>query len=75
MVSLSSDLVEALDRVVHAQASSRPQIIEKALRAYLADDVSKPRPLSSYAGCGVRLSTYRSPEEVETQIRRLRDAD
>jgi metal-responsive CopG/Arc/MetJ family transcriptional regulator len=74
-VRLSSDLIEALDRAAGVQTKSRSQIIEQALRAYLADAVSKPRSLMSYAGVGAKLSTYRSTEEVDAEIRWLRDSD
>jgi metal-responsive CopG/Arc/MetJ family transcriptional regulator len=72
---LPQELIEKLDRVAHDSRRSRSWVIKEALEAYLNGTRRQPTSLMSYAGVGVNLSTRRTAEEVESEIRWLRDND
>lgn len=72
---LPRELIEELDRVAHDNHRSRSWLIKEALEAYLYGTRNRPASLMSYAGAGVNLSTRSTAEEVEAEIRWLRDND
>jgi len=73
---LPKDLVARLDQIAHDTQRSRSWLIRKALESYLADRSSgEPDDLMRYAGAGAALSRRRTAEEVDAEIRWLRDDD
>lgn len=72
---LPQDLVERLNHAARNTRRSRSWIIREALETYLSASPCQPADLMSYAGAGVKLSERRTPEEVEAEIRWLRDGD
>jgi len=73
---LPKDLVAKLDRIAHDRQRSRSWVIRKALESYLTNGASgEPDDLMRYAGAGAALSKRRTAEEVDAEIRWLRDDD
>jgi predicted transcriptional regulator len=69
---LPHELIVKLDRAASDVRRSRSWIIKEALETYLADKADTPGDLMKFAGAGALLSTRRTPEEVEAEIRWLR---
>ncbi len=68
---LPQDLVERLDRAARSSSRSRSEVIEAALEAYLVGAYNRPASLMLYAGAGADLSTRRTAEQVDAEIRWL----
>ena len=74
---LPQELTDKLDAAARESRRSRSWIIKEALERYLTENpaASERRGLMSYAGAGIKLSTRRTAEEVDAEIRWLRDDD
>jgi predicted transcriptional regulator len=74
---ISEKLSHKLDEVARESRRSRSWVIKEALERYLSENAGTPtrKGLMSYAGAGIKLSRRRTAEEVDAEIRWLRDDD
>lgn len=76
-VGISETLSQKLDEISQMSGRSRSSIVEEALERYLDRRASRetPRNIMSFAGAGIHLSKRRTAEEIDAEIRWLRDDD